>query len=112
MISGALSGSANSTTESSSRSISSGDGNVDFDIAEIIANSPIGGNAETIDLSVFQAVFEEHGIDISAIFGDDTVIDLTNLSEDDLANLEEFATQAEAANVNVESVALNHIALV
>lgn len=108
MISGALSGSANSTTESSSRSISSGDGN--FDIAEIIANSPIGGNAETIDLSVFQAVFEEHGIDISAIFGDDTVIDLTNLSEDDLANLEEFATQAEAADVNVESVALNHIA--
>lgn len=103
MISGGLSG--NSTA--SSRSISSGD---DFDIAEIIQNSPIGGNAETIDLSEFQDVFAEQGIDISAIFGDETVLDLNNLSEDDLANLETFATQAEAADVDVTSVALNHIA--
>jgi len=110
MISGTLSDSVNSTTESSSRSISSGDGNANFDIAEIIQNSPIGENAETIDLSEFQAVFEEQGIDIEEIFGDDTVLDLNNLSEDDLANLEEFATQAEAADVDVESIALNHIA--
>ena len=110
MISGTLSDSVNSTTESSSRSISSGDGNATFDIAEVIQNSPIGENVETIDLSEFQAVFEEHGIDIEAIFGDDTVLDLNNLSEDDLANLQEFATQAEAADIDVESIALNHIA--
>merc|ERR1712127_722396 len=97
MISGSLS--ANSTA--SSRSISSGD---DFDIAEIIQNSAIGGNAETIDLSEFQDVFAQQGIDISAIFGDETVLDLNNLSEDDLANLETFATQAEAADVDVTSV--------
>lgn len=106
MISGGLSDSTGNST-ASSRTVSSGD---DFDIAEIIQNSPIGGNAETIDLSEFQDVFAEQGIDISAIFGDATVLDLNNLSEDDLANLETFADQAEAADVDVTSVALNHIA--
>ena len=104
MISGSL---QDTTTSSSSRSATTVNG---FDISEIIQNSPIGDNAETIDLSEFQDVFANQGIDISTIFGSDTVLDLNNLSQDDLDNLEEFATQAEAANVNVESVALNHIA--
>lgn len=81
----------------------------EFNITEIILNSPIGENAETVDVSEFQEAFLEEGIDINAIFGENTVLNLTDLSEQDLANLEEFSNQAEAAGVDVETVALEHI---
>ena len=81
----------------------------EFNITEIILNSPIGENAETIDVSEFQEAFMAEGIDISEIFGENTVLNLTDLSEQDLQNLEEFADQAEAADVDVEAVALEHI---